>query len=203
MIVVRFADDAITGFEYEDDARRFLTDLRERFARFGLELHPDKTRLIQFGRHAAGWRKAHGLGKPETFTFLGFTHLCATSRKGHFWVRRVTDKKRMRAKLKGIKEELKRRRHQPVPVQGQWLRSVVLGHLNYYAVPGNTDAVASFRTQTTWHWFKALRRRSQRTRLTWARMGRHADRWLPPARPRHPMPSVRFDAKTRGRSPVR
>ncbi len=123
MIVVRFADDAITGFEYEDDARRFLVDLRERFARFGLELHPGKTRLIQFGRYAASWRKTHGLGKPETFTFLGFTHLCATSKKGHFWVRRVTDKRRMRAKLKEIKEELKRRRHQPVPVQGQWLRS--------------------------------------------------------------------------------
>ena len=203
VIVVRFADDFTAGFEYQEDALRFLTDLRERFARLGLELHPDKTRLIEFGRHAARRRAARGAGKPETFDFLGFTHLCATTKGGRFWVRRVTIKKRMRAKLREIKDELKRRRHEPIPMQGQWLRSVVHGHLAYFAVPGNTDAVASFRTQVGRHWYKALRRRSQRTRLNWTRMDPITRRWLPPARPRHPFPTVRFDARTRGRSPVR
>jgi hypothetical protein len=203
VIIVRFADDFTVGFEYQEDAQRFLADLRERFAKFGLELHPDKTRLIEFGRHAARRRAAQGLGKPETFDFLGFTHQCAKSRKGWFWLRRVTISKRVRAKLREVNEELKRRRHEPVPAQGRWLRSVVQGHLAYYAVPGNTDAVAAFRTQATRHWFKALRRRSQRTRMTWTRMNRLANRWLPPARVRHPVPDVRFDARTRGRSPVR
>jgi group II intron reverse transcriptase/maturase len=203
VITVRFADDFTVGFEYQEDAQRFLADLRERFAKFGLELHPDKTRLIEFGRHAARRRAARGLGKPETFDFLGFTHQCAKSRKGWFWLRRVTISKRVRAKLREVNEDLKRRRHEPVPAQGRWLRSVVQGHLAYYAVPGNTDAVAAFRTQVTRHWFKALRRRSQRTRLTWTRMNRLANRWLPPARVRHPVPDVRFDARTRGRSPVR
>src|SRR5664280_230997 len=184
-IIVRYADDFIVGFEDEQDARRFLDELRERLAKFGLELHPDKTRLIEFGRHA-GWKRAkRGLGKPETFDFLGFTHICGKSRKGRFWVKRVTIAKRMRAKLREIKVELKRRMHEPVPVQGQWLRSVVAGHLAYYAVPGNTDTVAAFRTQVTRHWYKALRRRSQKTRLTWERMNRLAKRWLPPPRTKH------------------
>src|SRR6266536_2468485 len=147
VIIVRFADDITIGFEYEEDAQRFLTALRERFAKFGLELHPDKTRLIEFGRRAARDRAARGLGKPETFAFLGFTHICGKSKSGRFWLRRVTITKRMRAKLREVNDQLKRRRHQPVPVQGQWLRSVVQGHLAYYAVPGNTDAVAAFRTQ--------------------------------------------------------
>ena len=142
-------------------------------------------------------------GKPETFDFLGFTHLCATTKSGRFWVRRITIKKRMRAKLREVKEELKRRRHEPIPMQGQWLRSVVHGHLAYFAVPGNTDAVATFRTQIGRHWYKALRRRSQRHRVTWERMGRLEARWLPPARITHPWPNVRFDARTQGRSPVR
>ncbi len=203
VIIVRFADDITIGFEYEEDAQRFLTALRERFAKFGLELHPDKTRLIEFGRRAARDRAARGLGKPETFDFLGFTHVCGKSKSGRFWLRRVTIAKRMRAKLREVNDQLKRRRHQPVPVQGQWLRSVVQGHLAYYAVPGNTDAVAAFRTQATRHWYKALRRRSQRTRLTWERMNRLAKRWLPPARVKHPFPDVRFNARTQGRSPVR
>ncbi len=203
VIIVRFADDFTAGFEYQEDALRFLADLRERFAKFGLDPHPDKTRLIGFGRHAARRRAARGLGKPETFDFLGFTHLCAKTKTGRFWVRRVTIAKRMRAKLREVNDQLKRRRHQPIPVQGQWLRSVVSGHLAYYAVPGNTDAVAAFRTQVGRHWYKALRRRSQRTRLNWTRMDRITTRWLPPARPRHPFPTVRFDARTRGRSPVR
>jgi len=203
VIFVRFADDFVAGFEHEDDARQFLADLRERLAKFALELHPDKTRLIEFGRHAARVRAARGVGKPETFDFLGFTHFCGKTKKGRFWLRRITISKRMRAKLSEVNISLKARRHQPIPVQGQWLGSVVRGHLAYYAVPGNTDAVAAFRTQVTRQWFKALRRRSQRTRLNWTRMRRLESRWLPPARVMHPFPDARFDARTRGRSPVR
>jgi RNA-directed DNA polymerase len=203
VIIVRFADDFVAGFEHQADAQRFLTDLRERLAKFGLGLHPDKTRLIEFGRHAARQRAARGVGKPETFDFLGFTHLCGKTKNGRFWLRRITISKRMRAKLREVNDQLKRNRHRPIPVQGQWLRAVVQGHLAYYAVPGNTDAVAAFRTQVTRHWYKALRRRSQRTRINWERMNRIAKRWLPPARVKHPFPNARFDARTRGRSPVR
>ena len=203
MIVTRFADDFIVGFEYESDAKQFLHDLRERFAKFNLELHPQKTRLIEFGRHAVHNRKIRGLGKPETFDFLGFTHICGKARNGSFWLRRITISKRMATKLKQVRAELMRRRHLPVPEQGRWLASVVRGHLNYFAVPGNLDAVAQFRTQVTRSWYKALRRRSQRHRLNWERMARLANRWLPPARNIHPFPSVRFAARTLGRSPVR
>jgi len=196
VIIVRWADDFIVGFEHEDDARRFLVELRERFARFGLELHPDKTRLIEFGRYAAANRAARGLGKPETFDFLGFTHLCGKTRKGRFWLRRITIAKRMRAKLREVNDQLKVRRHQPIPVQGQWLASVVRGHQAYYAVPGNTDAIAAFRTEVTRCWYKALRRRSQRTRLDWVRMNRYVTRWLPPVRVMHPFPEARFAART-------
>src|SRR6266496_2358888 len=203
VVIVRFADDFVAGFEHQADAQRFLADLRERFAKFGLALHPDKTRLIEFGRHAVRARAARGAGKPETFDFLGFTHMCGKTRTGRFWLKRKTISKRMRAKLAEVKDQLKRRRHQPIPEQGRWLASVVRGHLAYYAVPGNTDAVAAFRTQATRHWYKALRRRSQRTRLSWTRMNRLATRWIPPARVTHPYPNVRFDARTRGRSPVR
>ena len=203
VVIVRFADDFTVGFEYQEDAQRFLADLRQRFAKFGLELHPDKTRLIEFGRHAARRRKARGLPKPETFDFLGFTHFCGTTKRGGFWLRRITIGKRMRAKLREVIDQLKRRRHQPIPEQGKWLRSVVAGHMAYYAVPGNTDAVAAFRTQVSRQWFKALRRRSQRTRLNWKRMGRLITQWLPPARVRHPFPDARFDARIQGRSPVR
>jgi RNA-directed DNA polymerase len=196
VIIVRFADDFIVGFEHEKDARRFLSDLHERLAGFGLQLHPDKTRLIEFGRRAARDRAVRGLGKPDTFDFLGFTHICAKSKAGRFWVKRITISKRMRAKLREVKDQLKRRRHQPVPVQGAWLRSVVQGHLAYYAVPGNTDTVRAFRDQVTRHWFQVLRRRSQRTRLTWERMGRMTKRWLPPARVKHPFPEARFAANT-------
>ncbi len=203
VIIVRFADDFVAGFEYQEDAQRFLADLRERFAKFGLELHPDKTRLIEFGRYAAQARAARGVGKPETFDFLGFTHLCGKTKTGRFWLKRKTISKRMRAKLAEVKDQLQRRLHLPIPEQGRWLGSVVRGHVAYYAVPGNTDAVAAFRSQVSRHWYKALRRRSQRTRLTWTRMHRLATRWLPPARMRHPFPSVRFDARTQGRSPVR
>ena len=194
VIIVRFADDFIVGFEYEDDARRFLDELRGRFAKFSLELHPGKTRLIEFGRHAVRKRAAWGEGKPETFAFLGFTHICATSRNGLFWVRRKTDSKRMRAKLKVVKDQLRQRRYLPLPEQGRWLASVVGGHQAYYAVPGNYEAVHAFRTQVTRHWHQALRRRSQKTRLTWARMNRIVTRWLPPTRIVHPFPEARFAA---------
>lgn len=196
VIVVRWADDFIVGFEHEQDARRFLDELCKRFAKFGLELHPDKTRLIEFGRYAARDRRRRGLGKPATFDFLGFTHICASSRKGTFWIKRITIAKRMRAKLKAVKEQLKRRRHTPIPDQGRWLASVVRGHMAYYAVPGNTDAVSAFRTQLTRHWFKALRRRSQRDRMNWQRMGRITTRWLPPVRVMHPFPETRLVART-------
>ncbi len=195
VIIVRFADDFVAGFQYRDDAERFLAALRERFAKFGLELHPGKTRLIEFGRYAAPRRKARGEPKPETFSFLGFTHICAVSRRGRFWVRRITDKKRLRAKLAQLREELMRRRHLPVPEQGRWLASVITGHLNYYAVPGNGKAIHAFRDQAIRHWRTGLRRRSQRTRITWERMGRLARRRLPPARIKHPYPEQRFAAR--------
>ncbi len=203
VIIVRFADDFVVGFEHQTDAQRFLVDLRERFAKFNLELHPDKTRLIEFGRHAAKRRSARGLGRPETFDFLGFTHVCGKTRNGRFWLRRITISKRMRAKLREVNEQLKFRRYQPIPVQGRWLASVVRGHFAYYAVPGNIDAVSAFRTQVTRNWLNALRRRSHKTSITWARMNLLATRWLPPARVLHSYPEQRFDVRTLGRSPVR
>jgi group II intron reverse transcriptase/maturase len=195
VIIVRFADDFIVGFEEREDAERFLAEMRERFAKFSLELHPGKTRLIEFGRHAARRRAARGEGKPETFAFLGFTHICATSRRGRFWVRRKTDSKRMRAKLKMVKDQLRRRRYQPIPEQGRWLAAVVRGHQAYYAVPGNNRAVNAFRTQAARHWHHALQRRSQKSQLPWTRMNRIVTRWLPPTRTLHPFPEVRFAAK--------
>ena len=203
IIVVRFADDFIVGFQHLGDAKQFLHDLRERFAKFGLGLHPDKTRLIRFGRFAASNRAERGLGKPETFDFLGFTHICGKGRSGSFWLRRITIARRLRAKLKQVKDQLERRRHLPVPEQGRWLASVVRGHLAYYAVPGNGRAANAFRIQVSRHWLRALRRRSQRHRLTWERMNRLSARWLPPVRVLHPYPEVRFDVRTQGRSPVR
>ena len=203
VIIVRFADDYIVGFEHQRDAQRFLADLRGRLAKFALELHPEKTRLIEFGRYAAERRAARGLGKPETFDFLGFTHICAKNRDGQFRLRRVTSSRRMRVKLRQLKQELARRRHQPIPEQGRWLGSVVRGHVAYFAVPRNSRAIRAFRTQATRHWCAELRRRGQRHRLDWGRMNRLAQRWLPPARIQHPFPDVRFDARTRGGSPVR
>jgi group II intron reverse transcriptase/maturase len=203
VIIVRFADDFVAGFEHRADAEQFLADLRERFTKFGLELHPDKTRLIEFGRNAARDRAARGDGKPETFDFLGFTHYCAKNKSGGFWLRRKTISKRMRAKLVEVNDQIKRRRHLPIPEQGAWLGSVVRGHLAYYAVPGNADATQAFREEVTRLWFHALRRRSQRTRVTWKRMRLYVKRWLPPIRPMHPFPIVRFNVRTQGRSPVR
>lgn len=203
VIVVRFADDFVMGFEYQDDAQRFQGELRDRLAEFNLELAEEKTRLIEFGRFAALDRRKRGLAKPETFDFLGFTHVCAKTRGGRFKLKRITIKKRLRAKLREVKTELMRRRHHPIPEQGQWLASVVRGHVAYYAVPDNSKAINSFRYEAVRHWRRALRRRSQRTRLTWKRMKRLADRWIPRPRIQHPWPGVRFDARTQGRSPVR
>jgi RNA-directed DNA polymerase len=203
VVIVRFADDAVVGFQYRDDAERFWADLRERLARFSLELNAEKTRLIEFGRFAAHDRKARGLGKPETFRFLGFTHACGKSKAGRFKLKRATDSKRMRAKLRALKSEIERRRHQPIPEQGAWLANVLRGHYRYYAVPENIEALRAYRYQTRRHWCKALRRRSQRTTITWERMTRLADRWLPQPRILHPWPERRFDARTQGRSPVR
>ena len=203
MIIVRFADDYIVGSQHRDDAERFLAGLRSRLAKFNLELAAEKTRMVEFGRFAAERRAKRGLGKPETFQFLGFTHICGKTRDGRFALRRITEAKRMQAKLHKVRDELWRRMHLPIPEQGLWLGAVVQGHINYYAVPGNIEAAKSFRDQVTRHWYRALRRRSQRANLDWERMGRLADRWLPPARITHPWPDVRFDARTQGRSPVR
>jgi RNA-directed DNA polymerase len=194
MIIVRFADDFIVGFQHQDDAERFLAELRGRLAKFALELHPDKTRLIEFGPYAARNRKARGEGKPETFTYLGFRHIARMTR-GRFWVQRITDKKKMTAKLKQVRAEIMHRRHLPVPDQGRWLASVIAGHQQYYAVPGNFNAVQAFRTRATRHWRHALRRRSQKSRLTWARMDRLASRYLPRTRIIHPFPDRRFAAR--------
>jgi RNA-directed DNA polymerase len=194
VIAVRFADDFIVGFQYQDDAERFLGELRGRLAKFSLELHPDKTRLIEFGPHAARLRKARGEGKPETFTFLGFRHIARLTRRGRFQVQRKTDTRKMAAKLKQVKAEIMRRRHLPVPEQGKWLASVVAGHQRYYAVPGNYQAVNAFRNQVTRHWRHGLSRRSQKGRVTWDRMNRLASRYLPRAKIMHPWPNERFAA---------
>jgi group II intron reverse transcriptase/maturase len=203
MIVVRSADDFSVGFERERDAEAFLSELRERFAQFGLELHPDKTRLLEFGRTAAEDRARRGEGKPETFDFLGFTHICAKTRKGRFTVRRQTLRKRLQAKLHEVKTELRRRLTQSIPEQGAYLRAVVTGHCRYYGVPGNGSALQAFRHQLIWHWMRALRRRGQTRRLTWQRFQSHIDRWIPSARICHPWPSQRFAVITRGKSRMR
>jgi len=204
MILVRYADDWLAGFERHGDAARFLTDLHQRLAEFGLELHPDKTRLIEFGRFAARNRASRGINiRPETFEFLGFTHQCATDRNGRFKLRRTTSKKRLRAKLKSVKTEMRWRSQHPIPEQGRWLKSVLVGHYQYYAVPDNINALQAFRDEVQRHWHHALRRRSQRSAITLERMHRIAERWLPPPRILHPWPNQRFDAKTQGRSPVR
>jgi group II intron reverse transcriptase/maturase len=203
VVVVRFADDLVVSFQYRDDAERFWADLRERFATFGLELNDDKTRLIEFGRFAAQSREANGLGKPETFEFLGFTHICAKSRAGRFKLKRVTSKKRMRAKLHAVKAELRRRMHHPIPEQGAWLARVVGGHFAYYAVPDNSEALRAFANAVIRYWLQTLQRRSQRHRMNRDRIHRLANRWLPRPRILHPWPTTRLDATTQGRSPVR
>ena len=192
MIIVRFADDIVVGFEHEAEAQRFWNEMRERLQEFALSLHPDKTRLIEFGRQAAIRRAQRGLGKPETFNFLGFTLICGKSRQGRFLLKRRTRRDRMRAKLREIKEELRRRMHEPIPEQGKWLRQVVAGFFNYHAVPTNSDALVAFRYYVTVLWHRSLRRRSQKDAMSWERIGKLVDDWLPRPRILHPWPSDRF-----------
>jgi group II intron reverse transcriptase/maturase len=192
MIIVRYADDFIVGFEHEGDARRFLDEMRERLQKFALSLHPEKTRLIEFGRLAVQNRRARGLGKPRTFNFLGFTFICGKSRKGKFLIKRKTRQDRMRAKLRTIKEEMRRRMHQSIPEQGKWLRQVVTGYFNYHAVPTNFRALVVFRDEVTRAWRQRLGRRSQKGALTWARMLELAADWLPKPHICHPWPNQLF-----------
>ena len=199
VIIVRWADDFVMGFQYQGDAEKFLVELRERFRQYTLELHPEKTRLIRFGRFA---RPIDGR-KPETFNFLGFTHSCGLSRNGKFIVNRKTMRKRLTAKLHEVKGELRKRMHQTIRVQGTWLKSVVRGYFNYHAIPGNADALNAFRKQISRLWYRTLRRRSQRTRMTWERMWKIVELWLPPVRILHPWPNQRFAVMTQGRSRVR
>ena len=195
MIVVRYADDLVAGFEHESDARRFLDAMRDRLGKFALSLHPAKTRLIEFGRFAATDRKLRGLGKPETFTFLGFTFICGLSRCRKLQLQRKTRRDRMLGKLKDIKAELRRRMHQPIPDQGRWLRQIVTGHFAHYAVPTNSRALSAFRHHVTDLWRRTLRRRSQKDGFTWDRMTRLVDDWLPQPRILHPWPDLRFDVR--------
>ena len=192
MIIVRYADDFIVGFQHETDAQRFLEALRVRLEEFALSLHPEKTRLIEFGRFAAANRARRGLGKPETFNFLGFTFICGKSRRGGFLVKRKSRRDRMRMKLKEIKGALRRRMHQPIPVQGKWLGQVVSGYFNYHAVPTNSRALTQFWCEVVKRWQRHLNRRSQHGKLTWARMLNLAIDWLPPPHIRHPWPNQRF-----------
>src|SRR5467141_3887702 len=188
VVIVRYADDAVVGFEHVAEAAQSRADLAERLAKFGLELHPAKTRLLEFGRYAAERRKRNGRGKPESFEFLGFTHVCGKTRSGKFQVLRRTSRKRVRRKLGEIKIELKRRMHVPVPAVGKWLGAVVRGHINYYGVPNNYPALSTFRFHVAWLWWRTLRRRSHKTRVSWERMRRLVAAYLPAARITHPQP---------------
>jgi group II intron reverse transcriptase/maturase len=195
VIVVRYADDIVVGFEHEADARRFWDAMRTRFEQFGLELHGEKTRLLEFGRHVAGRRQRRGLGKPETFTFLGFIFICGRSRRGAFLLHRKTRTDRMRARLQEIKRTLRMRMHTTIPEQGKWLRSVVTGYFAYHAVPTNIRALGLFHHHVMRLWLRTLRRRSQKDLMTWERLRRIARDWLPTPRILHPWPSERFAVK--------
>ena len=192
MIIVRYADDLIVGFEHETDARRFLDEMRNRLQEFALSLHSEKTRLIEFGRFAAESRKRRGLGKPETFTFLGFTFICSKTRRGKFQIKRKSRRDRMRAKLQAIKQELRRSMHQPIPKQGRWLQQVVTGYFNYHAVPTNSSSLSAFLSHVTNLWRRTLKWRSQKDGMTWERIKRLAEHWLPKPRILHPWPERRF-----------
>ncbi|HEX2710760.1 MAG TPA: group II intron reverse transcriptase/maturase [Candidatus Acidoferrales bacterium] len=196
IIVVRYADDSVLGFQYRADAEGFLREWRERLQRFGLELHPDKTRLIEFGRFAVQDRKRRGEGKPETFNFLGFTHICGQGWKnGKFFVLRKTIRERLLAKLKQVKAALRVRMHHPLAEVGRWLRRVVQGYFNYHAVPGNLASLRSFRFEVRKRWLHVIRRCSQKSRMTWELLEHFATQWLPLPTILHPYPLVRFDAK--------
>jgi group II intron reverse transcriptase/maturase len=195
MIVVRYADDLVVGFELEPEARRFWDAMRTRFEQFSLELHVDKTRLLEFGRYAIERRQRNGQGKPQTFNFLGFTFICGRSRRGAFLLRRHTRRDRMRAALREIKDEMRRRRHDSLTDQGRWLRSVVTGYFAYHAVPTNAPAIGAYRHHVIDLWRRSLKRRSQKDRMTWARIDRLADEWLPPPHVLHPWPEDRLAVK--------
>jgi RNA-directed DNA polymerase len=203
VVVVRYADDLVVGFQHRAEAERFLRDFQGRLAKFGLEIHPEKTRLIEFGRFAASDRRKRGEGKPETFTFLGFTHFCGVNSKGHFVVWRHTAAKRMRAKLQAIKQELRRMMHEPVAQVGAWLKRVVSGYYQYHAVPGNLSVLSRFRERVCGYWRHVLRRRSQRRKPDWDRLRPIFERWIPRPRTLHPYPDKRFDARIQGRSRMR
>jgi RNA-directed DNA polymerase len=185
-------DDTVVGFQHAKDARRFWGPMCQRLQEFALSLHPDKTRLIEFGRHAAQNRERRGLGKPETFKFLGFVLICGKSRRGDFQIRRKSRRDRMRAKLHEISEGLRRRMHRPIPETGNWLGQIVTGYFAYHAVPTNSAALGAFRYRITVLWHRMLCRRSQRARLVWPRMAKLADEFLPKPRVLHPWPSARF-----------
>jgi RNA-directed DNA polymerase len=192
MLIVRYADDIVVGFEHEADARRFWDGMRKRFEEFALSLHPEKTRLIEFGRHAAALRERRGLGRPETFSFLGFTHICGRSRRGKFLLKRKSRRDRMRGKLKEIQEEMRQRMHQPIPEQGRWLAQVVRGYFAYHAVPTNSAAIGAFRHHVVALWRCSLSRRSQKGAITWQRIKQIADDWLPQPKILHPWPQQRL-----------
>jgi group II intron reverse transcriptase/maturase len=192
VVVVRYADDFVVGFQHLGDAERCLRDLRTRFAQFGLQLHTEKTRLIEFGRYAKERRQARSQGKPESFNFLGFTHSCAKTRQGKFTVLRQTMRTRLQAKLHEVKVELRKRMHDPIPRQGSYLGAVVRGHVQYYGLPRNGHAIHTFRYTVAWLWQRSLSRRSQRSRVPWYRMRTYIDRWLPPARISRSYPDERF-----------
>jgi RNA-directed DNA polymerase len=193
VIIVRYADDAVIGFQHPHEAQKFLKELREHLRQYGLELNEDKTRLIRFGRYARLNREERGEGKPEAFTFLGFRHICAENRLGRFEIRRITDGDRRRKKLQAIKQDLRRRMHEPVARTGEWLKSVLHGYYQYHAVPGNLTVLKRFRRQVARYWFHALGQRSQR-RPTWEKLGALFDQWLPAPRVVHEFPDARFRA---------
>ena len=196
MVTDSYADDAVLGFQHRNEAERFLEQLRERLGKFGLELHPEKTRLIEFGRFAAERRREHGKGKPETFTFLGFTHICGTSQKaGRFQIQRRTNGKRMAAKLKDIKAQLRKRLHESIVDTLKWLQSVVRGYFQYHAVPGNDHRLRTFRKDVLRLWLHQLRRRSQRSHWTWERFLERLAVQILYAKLEHSYPNQRFDAK--------
>jgi RNA-directed DNA polymerase len=203
VVFVRYADDFVVGFERQEEAEQFLAELKTRLGKFGLDLHAEKTRLIRFGRTAALNRKIQGLRKPESFVFLGLRHLSGRSQAGKFLLQRHTEKSRMQARIAAVKAELRRRMHQPIAEQGPWLRDVVRGYFAYHAVPTNVRALGVFRTALTRHWFRTLRRRDQRRRMTWEVMKEVAAFWLPPAKILHPWPEARLDAKYQDRSRMR
>jgi len=202
VIFVRYADDSVVGFEQQRDAERFLADLRERLARFALSLHPDKTRLLEFGGHAAQRRAGRGEGTPETFDFLGFTHICGANRKSEgFQLWRKSSRKRLKAKLQATKEEMRKRMRLPIAEQGRWLGSVLSGFFAYHAVPTNYARIDAFRFHSVRAWVRTLRRRGQNRPMTWEKMQRHIDRYLPKARVLHPWPERRFRVRHSGWEP--